>query len=144
MQAQIDTLQARLSALPAATSASQVTVPQPVASDPAPSLKPTYAPGRLGDVLSAHLSTEQQHQVVSIFDRIDTDGGGSLGQDEVNAFFSPGPGQPGRLPRALQLLDADEDGVITWAEWVSFFEELHRRERLDGTLKLLAEITDSK
>ena len=91
-----------------------------------------------------HLSTEQQNEVVSIFDRIDTDGGGSLGQDEVNAFFSPGPGQSGRLPRALQLLDGDENGVITWTEWVSFFEELHRRERLDGTLKLLAEITDSK
>lgn len=98
----------------------------------------------VGATLASEMTQEQQQQLVRLFDMIDLDGGGSLGLDEIQAFFSPSPGQPGQLPRALKLLDADGDGVITWREWVVFFEELHHRGHMDGTLKMLFEIASSK
>ena len=67
------------------------------------------------------LDTDQQSAVKNIFNTMDCDGNGMLSNDEVKKFFAE-EGQ--RTPRALNLLDVNGDGNVTFVEWVNFLEQL--------------------
>ena len=82
------------------------------------------------------IDPEVQAKIDGLFTSIDTDQSGSLEHAELKSFFQV---DGANLPRVLELMDADQNGIITKTEWQSFFVQLHGRGLLDGSLKLLTE-----
>ena len=87
-------------------------------------------------VRSTAIDPEVQAKIDGLFTSIDTDQSGSLELAELKIFFQV---DGANLPRVLELMDADQNGIITKTEWQSFFVQLHGRGLLDGSLKLLTE-----
>ena len=82
------------------------------------------------------IDPEVQAKIDGLFTSIDTDQSGSFELAELKSFFQV---DGANLPRVLELMDADQNGIITKTEWQSFFVQLHGRGLLDGSLKLLTE-----
>jgi hypothetical protein len=82
----------------------------------------------------ASIDPEVQAKIDGLFTSIDTDQSGSFELAELKSFFQV---DGANLPRVLELMDADQNGIITKTEWQSFFVQLHGRGLLDGSLKLL-------
>ena len=89
------------------------------------------------------LDASHQRVVSDLFDAIDRDGSGVLSKAEVDDFFS---GPAGKKPWSLNVLDANGDGQVTWAEWDEFFVRLARLggDMVPDIIKQLEEIATSK
>jgi Ca2+-binding EF-hand superfamily protein len=90
------------------------------------------------------IEDEELHEIRRVFNNFDKDGSGAITFDEVNEAFNTlhKDYSENRIGQVLAQIDLNQDGYITFHEFLSLYKRLKQKERQEQKIRKAFEICD--